>query len=106
MGNVKPGRRQEFGFEFSLELGARSLELCLMDFAAELKRHVARVERGIDRFVPPAHTRPERLHAAMRYTLEAGGKRLRPVLVLAAAELFGVRREDDAALPAAVAIEC
>ena len=39
----------------------------------------------------------------MRYSLEAGGKRIRPVLVLAAAELFGCRRD---ALAAAVAIEC
>src|SRR4051812_17949218 len=75
-----------------------------MDFASELKRQVARVERGIDRHVPRADTRPTRLHAAMRYSLEAGGKRLRPVLVLAAAELFGTK--DDAALPAAVALEC
>lgn len=75
-----------------------------MDFAAELKRHVARVERGLDLHLPPAGTRPARLHTAMRYSLQAGGKRLRPVLVLATAELFGVR--DDDALPAAVAIEC
>ncbi|MBL9202680.1 MAG: polyprenyl synthetase family protein, partial [Opitutaceae bacterium] len=53
-----------------------------MEFPAELKRHVARVERGLDRFVPRADTRPARLHTAMRYTLEAGGKRLRPVLTL------------------------
>src|SRR5436853_596957 len=75
-----------------------------MDFSAELKRQVDRVEQGIDRFVPAANTRPARLHTAMRYSLEAGGKRLRPVLVLAAAELCGAK--DDAALPAAVAIEC
>ena len=75
-----------------------------MDFSAELKRHVARVERGLDRYLPPATTRPARLHTAMRYSLEAGGKRLRPVLVLATAEIFGVT--DDSALPAAVAIEC
>ncbi|MBS0632360.1 MAG: polyprenyl synthetase family protein [Verrucomicrobia bacterium] len=75
-----------------------------MDFAAEMKRHVARVERGLDLHLPPAGTRPARLHTAMRYSLEAGGKRLRPVLVLATAERFGVR--DDSALPAAVAIEC
>ena len=75
-----------------------------MDFAAELTRHVARVEQGIARHVPPASARPSRLHTAMRYSLEAGGKRLRPVLVLAAADLFGAK--DDAALPAAVAIEC
>ncbi len=77
-----------------------------MDFAAEMKRHTARVERGLDRFVPPAGMRPARLHTAMRYSLEAGGKRLRPVLVLAAAESFGMPPEDDRALPAAVAIEC
>ncbi|MSU50267.1 MAG: polyprenyl synthetase family protein [Opitutus sp.] len=75
-----------------------------MEFPAELKRYVARVERGIDLHVPPADTRPTRLHAAMRYSLEAGGKRLRPVLLLATAELFGVK--DDSALPTAVAIEC
>ncbi len=75
-----------------------------MDFAAELSRLVARVERGLDAHLPPASTRPARLHEAMRYSLQAGGKRLRPVLVLATAELFGSR--DDAALPAAVAIEC
>jgi geranylgeranyl pyrophosphate synthase len=75
-----------------------------MDFASELKRQVARVERGIDQHVPSGQTRPARLHTAMRYSLEAGGKRLRPVLALAAADLFGAR--DDAALPAAVALEC
>jgi geranylgeranyl pyrophosphate synthase len=75
-----------------------------MDFAAELKRQVARVERGLAEHVPTADTRPARLHAAMRYSLEAGGKRVRPVLVLAAAELFG--RMDDSAVPAAVALEC
>jgi geranylgeranyl diphosphate synthase type II len=75
-----------------------------MDFAAELKRQIARVELGLDRHVPPADTRPGRLHAAMRYSLEAGGKRVRPVLVLAAADLFG--QNDDLALPAAVALEC
>jgi geranylgeranyl diphosphate synthase, type II len=75
-----------------------------MDFAAELTRQVARVEQGIGTYLPAATTRPSRLHTAMRYSLEAGGKRLRPVLVLATAELFGVK--DDAALPAAVAVEC
>jgi geranylgeranyl diphosphate synthase type II len=75
-----------------------------MDFAAELKQHVARVERGLDLHLPPAATRPARLHTAMRYSLEAGGKRLRPVLVLATAELFGNHSVDP--LPAAVAIEC
>src|SRR5215213_4243780 len=75
-----------------------------MDFPTEHQRYIARIERGIDLHMPPAQTRPSRLHSAMRYSLEAGGKRLRPMLVLASAERFGI--SDDAALPAAVAIEC
>ena len=75
-----------------------------MDFPAALKSYIARVETGLDRLLPAADTRPVRLHKAMRYSLLGGGKRLRPVLALATAELFGVH--DDAALPAAVAIEC
>lgn len=74
-----------------------------MDFAAALQARVERVERGIDTLVPPATTRPARLHAAMRYPLQAGGKRLRPVLTLATAELFGARADP---LPCAVALEC
>jgi geranylgeranyl pyrophosphate synthase len=69
--------------------------------------------------VPAADTRPARLHAAMRYSLEAGGKRLRPVLTLAAADLFAETGEKGSRisnlksqmatadpLPAAVALEC
>lgn len=76
-----------------------------MEVTNKLKSLVTRVETGIDRLVPPADTRPTRLHAAMRYSLEAGGKRLRPALVLAVAELeTGADLADP--LPAAVAIEC
>lgn len=74
-----------------------------MDFAAQLPQLRMEAEQALDRFVPAAQTRPSRLHSAMRYSLEAGGKRIRPVLVLAAAELFG-KRSDAAA--AAAAIEC
>ncbi|MEM7789982.1 MAG: polyprenyl synthetase family protein [Verrucomicrobiota bacterium] len=63
----------------------------------------SRVETGINNFLPPATTRPGRLHSAMRYSIEAGGKRIRPVLLLATSELFGATNN---ALPAAVAIEC
>lgn len=75
-----------------------------MDFAAEHRRFITQVERGLDAYVPARNTRPARLHEAMRYSLEAGGKRLRPVLVLAAAEQCGAA--DERALPAAVALEC
>ncbi|HQF40444.1 MAG TPA: polyprenyl synthetase family protein [Opitutaceae bacterium] len=74
-----------------------------MDFAAQLSQLRLEAEQALDRFVPAAQTRPSRLHSAMRYSLEAGGKRIRPVLVSAAAELFG-RRADAGA--AAAAIEC
>ncbi len=75
-----------------------------MDFTAQLKAYRERVEHGLGALVPAATTRPTRLHAAMRYSLDAGGKRLRPVLVLATADLFGRPSADP--LPAAVALEC
>ena len=65
---------------------------------------VVAVEAAIERLLPRADEPSTRLHAAMRYSLQAGGKRLRPVLVLAAARLCGGRGADP--LPAAVAIEC
>ncbi|HSY53323.1 MAG TPA: farnesyl diphosphate synthase [Opitutaceae bacterium] len=78
-----------------------------MDFTTKLNAHLTRIEAGIDRFLPPATAAgaagPRRIHETMRYSMQAGGKRLRPMLVLAAAELSG---EKSDALPAAVAIEC
>ncbi len=62
------------------------------------------VDEALDRYLPRARTRPATLHEAMRYSLFAGGKRLRPILCLAAAEACG--GSDDAALPAAAAVEC
>lgn len=61
------------------------------------------VETGIDALLPPAEKRPVRLHQAMRHSMEAGGKRIRPVLLLAAADLFPKQSDP---VPAAVAIEC
>lgn len=74
----------------------------------ELKRYlIARqkeVDRALDRFLPKAPVRPATIHKAMRYSLFAGGKRLRPILCLAAAEACGGRT--SAALPLACAVEC
>ncbi|NBD37385.1 MAG: polyprenyl synthetase family protein [Verrucomicrobia bacterium] len=61
------------------------------------------VEDAIEQHLPPAGTPPTLLHEAMRYCLGAGGKRLRPVLLLATADLYP-RKADP--LPAAVALEC
>ncbi|WP_348534069.1 MULTISPECIES: polyprenyl synthetase family protein [unclassified Lentimonas] len=69
----------------------------------KLATYQKRVELGIEQLLPAASTRPERLHAAMRYSMEAGGKRIRPVLVMAASELFPSNADP---LAAAVAIEC
>ena len=46
----------------------------------------ARVNRALDEILPPADARPATLHSAMRYSVFAGGKRIRPILMLAAAE--------------------
>ncbi|MEY2519678.1 MAG: geranylgeranyl diphosphate synthase, type [Verrucomicrobiota bacterium] len=74
----------------------------------DLKRYlVARqkeVDRALDRFLPKKSTPPATIHKAMRYSLFAGGKRLRPVLCLAAAEACGGK--GGAALPLACAVEC
>lgn len=53
--------------------------------------------------LPPAATRPARIHQAMRYSMEAGGKRLRPVLLLASHAWLKGKNDATAA---AVAIEC
>jgi geranylgeranyl diphosphate synthase, type II len=74
----------------------------------DLKRYlIARqkeVDRGLDRFLPKTSVAPATIHKAMRYSLFAGGKRLRPILCLAAAESCGGRI--NAALPLACAVEC
>ena len=62
------------------------------------------VDRALDRFLPKATAKPATIHKAMRYSLFAGGKRLRPALCLAAAEACG--GELEPALPAACAVEC
>src|SRR5215831_6078637 len=62
------------------------------------------IDRALDRYLPKANTKPATLHRAMRYSLFAGGKRLRPILCLAAAEACGGKIND--ALSLACALEC
>lgn len=62
------------------------------------------VDAALDAALPPARTKPSTIHKAMRYSLFAGGKRLRPILCIAAAEAVGGTAH--AALPAACAVEC
>ena len=69
-----------------------------------LERVRARVDAALDRYLPSAPACPEIVAAAMRYSVFAGGKRLRPVLTLAAADAIDPGAF-DLALPAACAIE-
>jgi geranylgeranyl diphosphate synthase type II len=62
------------------------------------------VNAALDQFLPGDKTRPATIHKAMRYSLFAGGKRMRPALCLAAAAACGGREAD--ALPLACAVEC
>jgi geranylgeranyl diphosphate synthase type II len=73
----------------------------LRDFLAT---RTTAVNRALDGFLPAATTKPATIHRAMRYSLFAGGKRIRPALCLAAAAACGGNETD--ALPLACAVEC
>jgi geranylgeranyl diphosphate synthase type II len=63
-----------------------------------------RIDAALDRLLPPAAEPPGTLHAAIRHSMFAGGKRLRPILLLAACEACG--GDAEKAIPAACAVEC
>jgi geranylgeranyl diphosphate synthase type II len=73
------------------------------DLAAYMAERTAAVDRALLGYLPPETDHPETLARAMRYSVLAGGKRLRPVLVIAGAEAAGGRM--DEVLPAACAVE-
>jgi geranylgeranyl diphosphate synthase type II len=75
-----------------------------MDLQRCLKLYATQVDEALDRFLPKASMKPATIHRAMRYSLFAGGKRMRPVLTLVAAEACG--GDAEVALPAACAVEC
>ncbi|MDP3849862.1 MAG: polyprenyl synthetase family protein [Luteolibacter sp.] len=74
-----------------------------MPLKAYLAASAAEVDAAMDAFLPKAKQRPAAIHEAMRYAVFAGGKRLRPVLCLAAAEACG--GTFSAALAPACAVE-
>ena len=67
------------------------------------KQQSARVEQWLDRLLPASNEAPATIHEAMRYSIFAGGKRLRPTLVIATGEAFDA--PEQALLPAACALE-
>lgn len=75
----------------------------MMELQLELKERCAYIEAALEKAVPEQTAFPPIIFEAMRYSLLAGGKRLRPMMLLAACEAVGGRKED--ALPFACALE-
>lgn len=76
----------------------------MSDLKTYLTDRSAVVDAALNRFIPSEDTSPPTIHKAMRHSIFAGGKRLRPILCLAAAEACG--GSIDTAMPAACAVEC
>src|SRR5688500_16375201 len=74
------------------ELATRSMNLS--DY---LLARRALVDRALDATLPPPTTQPSTIHEAMRYAVLGGGKRLRPILAIAAAEAVGTPSLSDGA---------
>src|SRR5512138_857842 len=74
-----------------------------MDLKAYLKERCTLVDEALDRFLPKVDELPFSLHKSMRYSVFAGGKRVRPILMLAACEAVG--GDISLAMPAACAME-
>jgi geranylgeranyl diphosphate synthase type II len=72
-----------------------------VDLKAYLDERRSLVEAGLKQFLPGAETAPSELHQAMHYSLFAGGKRIRPILTIAATEAVGGRGEDVLAVACA-----
>ena len=79
----------------------------MLDVSAYLDARARAVDAALDAALPPETAPPQTLHRAMRYSVFAGGKRIRPVIALAAAEavLGGEVAATRAAMPVAVALE-
>ena len=80
---------------------AHNEESLVFDLAKYLQAQKALVEKALDDSLPIG--KPEKIYEAMRYSLLAGGKRLRPILCLATCELAGGTY--DMAMPTACALE-
>jgi geranylgeranyl diphosphate synthase type II len=74
------------------------------DLESFLAKQTKAVNGALDRFLPSATAKPPTIHRAMRYSLFAGGKRIRPALCLAASMACG--GDDTEAMPLACAVEC
>ena len=74
----------------ALETSGAAAESGLQPFVEQARR---RVDAALDRLLPAESVSPEKVHAAIRWSIFAGGKRLRPTLLLAVGETFGAQPE-------------
>ena len=74
-----------------------------MDIEDYLKREREGIDLALDKYLPPENDYPSTIHKSMRYSVFAGGKRVRPILALAAAE--AVKGNKEKVLPVACVFE-
>lgn len=94
--------RQDLGFDDGEVSGPVHLVM-ERDLSAYLTTRGRLIDDALDRCLPPETQHPAIIHQTMRYAVFAGGKRLRPLLVLAGAETCG--GDATSALPVACAVE-
>ncbi len=94
----EPRRSNEFSMSPTSQLTPTG-----MDIRQYLERKREHVDRYLQSVIPSAETMPTTLHESMRYSLFAGGKRIRPILAIAAAEAVG--EPGEAVLPVASSLE-
>src|SRR6266403_547209 len=74
-----------------------------MNLPAFFEEDRAAVDAALDRLMPSENTQPPSIHRAMRYSVQAGGKRVRPILCLESARIFSA--DVTPVLPVACALE-
>lgn len=75
-----------------------------MDFKSWYELKLKRIEKHLETYLPCSENRQQKIYDSMRYSLNAGGKRVRPILMMAVFEIFRPNEEDDI-MPLACAVE-
>lgn len=74
-----------------------------MNLKKYLENDINIIDKALDEYLPPEESPPSIIHKAMRYSVFGGGKRIRPILTLATAELFG--KDTESVIKTACGIE-
>ena len=98
------GKKTRTTCRIRLAIAANSRKYFAVDIKTYWKQRQQAFEKSLNNAIPKASVQPPTIHKAMRYSLFVGGKRLRPILCLAAAEAVGGKA--DNAMPLACAVEC